>query len=48
VKFLAKRKKVKLLFFDNLKSTHLVADISKIKRLGWFPRDRNIFNIDNK
>jgi len=48
VKFLAKRKKVKLLFFDNLISTHLVADISKIKRLGWFPRDRNIFNIDNK
>ena len=45
-KFLAKRKKVNLLFFDNLKSTHLVANISKIKRLGWFPREKNLFNIN--
>jgi nucleoside-diphosphate-sugar epimerase len=48
VRALAKEKKVKLLFFDNPKSTHLVADVSKIKRLGWFPRNRNIFNFGNK
>jgi nucleoside-diphosphate-sugar epimerase len=47
VQLLAKKKKIKLRFIDNVKSTYLVANISKIKRLGWIPRDNNIFNTNN-
>jgi nucleoside-diphosphate-sugar epimerase len=48
VRLLAKKKKVRLHFFDNVESNYLVANISKIKRLGWKPRDNNIFSTNNK
>jgi len=48
VRLLAKKKKVRLHFFDNVESSYLVANISKIKRLGWKPRDNNIFSTNNK
>ena len=41
---MAKKKNKKLFFLNNNKETSLVADISKLKKLGWKPKYKNTFS----
>ena len=45
VSFILKKYNKKIKFIDTCKSTSLIADISKIKQLGWKPKKKNFYNI---
>lgn len=43
--FMLKKCKKKIKFIDSNRTTSLVADISKLKKLGWKPHQKKIYNI---
>lgn len=43
--FISRKCKKKIKFIDSNKTTSLVADISKFKKLGWEPSQKKIYNI---